>query len=127
MSQSLKILLVDDDQDLLDILHMYFEWDGAEVTSAINYTEALGEIENKDFDIVITDYSMPRMHGLYLLEMIKDVQPDMPVIIMSCYFTDDVREKAKQRNVDMLIGKPFEYETLLKGIRKVMRDRLKDK
>lgn len=121
MGQSLKILLVDDQKDFLDLISMLCEMDGAEVTCAMNYNQALAHIDKSEFDIVITDYSMPKMHGLYLLEMIKDIQPDLPVIVISAVFTSDIKKQAIDRGADMLLDKPFEYKTLIDGIRDLMR------
>ncbi len=121
MGQPIKILLVDNEQDFLDLFKVLLELDGAVVTCALNYNEALGHIEKEEFDIVITDYSMPRMHGLYLLEMIKDARPDLPVIVMSVVFTEERKQQARERNADLLLDKPFEREVLIEGIRKLMR------
>ncbi|MEW5946584.1 MAG: response regulator [bacterium] len=117
----MKILLVDDDRDVLDVLSMLFEMDGHTVGCAMNYGEALAEMEGSDYDLVITDYRMPRMHGLYLLEMIKDVNPSIPVIIMTAYQTDEMRREAKKKGADLLLAKPFSYTELQSVIRRTMR------
>ena len=121
MKHSLKILLVDDEQDFLNVLGILFEMDGAETSFALNYSEALEFLDKIDFDIVITDYRMPRMHGLYLLDMIKDKRPNMPVIIVSAYVDDKMREQARRKKADLVLQKPFEYEYLLAGIRKLLK------
>lgn len=121
MKNKLRILLVDDVQDILDVIGMLLEMDGHEVRYAMNYNDALALVESEHFDLVISDYRMPRMHGLYLLEMIKDVKPDLPVIIMTAYGTDDMLAEAKRKGVDMVLTKPFSYNELADGIRKLNR------
>ncbi len=123
----LKILLVDDDPDILDVLGLFFEMDGAEVAYAKNYNEAIEQVEKSlitlPFDIVITDFRMPRMHGLYLLDMIKDISPDMPVIIMTAYKSEEMQQEAIRKKVDFIIQKPFTYDVLLEKIIKLMREK----
>ena len=118
---SLRILLVDDVQDILDVIGMLLEMDGHELEYATNYNDALSLVESRDFDLVISDYRMPRMHGLYLLDMIKDVKPDLPVIIMTAYQTDDMIAEARRKGVDMILTKPFPYEDLAAAIKKLRR------
>ncbi|HOO56138.1 MAG TPA: response regulator [bacterium] len=121
MKEVLKILLVDDDQDILEVIGMLLKMDGAEVHIAENYNEALSLLEEVDIDITVTDWRMPGMHGLYLLDMIKDKHPEMPVIIMTAYLSDKVMVEARRKKVNMMIEKPFEYSELLAGIQKLMR------
>jgi two-component system NtrC family response regulator len=121
MKNKLRILLVDDVQDILDVIGMLLEMDGHELRYAMNYNDALALVESEPFDLVISDYRMPRMHGIYLLEMIKDVKPDLPVIIMTAYGTDDMLAEAKRKGVDMVLTKPFSYNELADGIRKLNR------
>jgi len=117
----LKILLVDDDKDILDVLGVLFETDGHDVRFAENYNEALALVETESFDLVLTDYRMPRMHGLYLLEMVKDLCPDLPVVIMTAYQTEEMKKEAKRKGAALLITKPFAYDEVMSAIRKVMR------
>ncbi len=121
MKNSLKILLVDDIQDFLDLFAMFFEMDGAETCFARDYNQALEHLESKEFDIVITDYRMPRMHGLYLIEMIKAKNPDMPVILVSAYVDEKFAEIAKETGADEVMKKPFEYDELISNIQKVLK------
>lgn len=117
----LKVLVVDDDRDIRDVIGVLLEMDGHSVSLAENYNDALAMVECETFDLVITDYRMPRMHGLYLLEMIKDIRPGIPVIIVTAYQTDEMKKEARKKGVDLLITKPFEYGDLLAGVKKVMK------
>jgi two-component system, NtrC family, nitrogen regulation response regulator NtrX len=121
MKNNLRILLVDDVEDLLDIISELLEMDGYEVKCATNYYDALAALDEREFDLVITDYCMPKMNGLYLLEMIKDKQPNMPVIIISGVMNEEAKISAKRRGVDMILFKPFPYEQLDAAIRKMKR------
>jgi len=119
--RSLKLLIVDDDTDLLELLGMLLAMEGAEVALAESYYKALDRLEENNFDLVVADWRMPKMHGLYLLEMIKDMKPEMPVIIMTAYLSDEIRIEAKKRGVDLLLEKPFEYKDLHAGILRLVK------
>jgi DNA-binding NtrC family response regulator len=123
MSIPIKILLVDDEQDLLNCHKVLLELDWASATCAHSYYEAHKFIENEHFDIVVTDYSMPKMHGIYLLDMIKDKRPDLPVIIVSAYVDDAMREKAMIKKADLVLKKGYTYSYLLECIMKILKKR----
>ena len=120
MTSNLRILFVDDEKELLDIFNLLLEMDGHQVTCATNYNDALALVEENPFDLVITDYRMPRWHGIYLLDMIKDRRPEMPVIMITAYEKDEMIAEARRKGVDLVLGKPFEYETLLESIENLM-------
>jgi len=126
MNIPIKILLVDNEQDFLDVHKALLELDGAETSSALNYNEALKLLEKNKFDIVITDYSMPGMHGIYLLDMIKDMNPDLPVIIVSAYLDDEKREKARRKKADLVLEKGYDYSFLLSCIIKLLKKKRKN-
>ncbi|MFA6449551.1 MAG: response regulator [bacterium] len=121
MKQAIKILLVDDEQDFLDVFGAILDMDGAETSFAHGYNEALDLFEKNEYDIVITDYSMPGWDGLYLLDMIKSQKPDMPVIIVSNYLNDEKTRKAYRMKADWVLKKQFAYEELLAGIQRLLR------
>lgn len=114
--RALKILLVDDDRDLLDLFELLLEMDNASVSCATNYHNALRAFEKEHFDIVITDWSMPIMTGLYLLDMVKSAKPEIPVIIITAYLTDKIKNEAKLKKADLILEKPFDYKELHAGI-----------
>ncbi len=119
-------MVVEDQPDIMELFGALLEMDGAVVHKASSYNEALEIADNNEIDIVLTDYKMPGMHGLYLLDMIKHKNADMPVILMSAYLDDDVAVKARRLGVDYILEKPFEYEELFKAIRKLLRKKWRE-
>lgn len=77
------ILSVDDDPHLLELLKLYLEDSGFEVTTTTQPTEALKIFEQVKPDLVLTDLHMPTMSGIELLSSLKDTSPDTPVVILS--------------------------------------------
>ena len=82
-----RILVVDDDpmlrQALPDTVHLYFE--DARIDVAGSADEALALLALEDYDVVLTDFSMPKMDGLELIKTIGVLRPDCPVILVTAY------------------------------------------
>ena len=64
------------------------------------------------FDLVVTDFNMPGISGLDVARAVRDAQPDLPVIVVSGYVTDELRAQAAAAGVRELISKPQEVEEL---------------
>jgi DNA-binding NtrC family response regulator len=81
-----RILVVDDELDMLMLLRMMIE-DSTdyEVETTNNPSEALKILTEKDIDLVISDLKMPGMDGMELFDEVKDIKPDIPVIIITAY------------------------------------------
>ena len=77
------ILIVDDEKNYLTILSAVLEEEGFEVLTALGGQEALEIYKTSDLDLVVTDMKMPEMDGIELLENIKQLDPDLPVMMMS--------------------------------------------
>jgi DNA-binding response OmpR family regulator len=80
-----KILLVDDEDGIQLLYREEFEDDGYLVQSAMNGEEALKNFQSDPPDLVILDINMPGMNGIEVLRKMKEVQPELPVILSSAY------------------------------------------
>ena len=78
-----KILLVEDDVDLGNVLKQYLELEGYEVNQCYNGDEGLVQFTNGDFDLCILDVMMPKMDGFTLAKSIKTLDPKIPFISFS--------------------------------------------
>ncbi len=108
--RSLKLLFVEDEQDLLDIISGALVKLKANFLTANNGEEALVKLEeNSDIDAVITDINMPYMNGLEMIKIMKDRGLDIPIIVMSAHTETEYLEKAKEFGVDEYILKPFDF------------------
>lgn len=105
-----KILLVDDEESIHLLYREEFEEDGYEVHSALSGEEALEKLNIVTPDLVILDINMPGMNGIDVLRRMKEMQPNMPVILCSAYqeFKQDLASWAsdayivKSANLDEL-------------------------
>ena len=80
-----RILLVDDEDGIQLLYREEFEEEGYEVVSAYNGEEALEKFSQEPPDVVILDINMPGMNGIEVLRRMKELSPDLPVILSSAY------------------------------------------
>ena len=83
------VLIVDDEKNYPPILGAVLQEEGFESLIANSGQEALEILENSNVDLVLTDMKMPVMDGIQLLERIKGIEPDLPVIMMTAHGTVD--------------------------------------
>lgn len=117
-----KILIVDDEPDMLKLLSMILrEKTPYEITTTNNPIEAVELAKKGDFDLVITDLKMPGLDGLQLLEEVKKRDEDVPVIIITAYGTIDAATEAIEKGGFDFITKPFKKEQILFTIEKALK------
>ena len=117
-----KILIVDDEPDMLKLLSMIIrEKTSYEVTTTNNPVEALDLAQKNPFDLVITDLKMPGLDGIELLDAVKQVDTDMPIIIITAYSSVEAAAEAIQKGGFDFITKPFRKEQILFTIDKAMK------
>lgn len=114
MALKKKILIVDDEETLTFSLYQSFQlWNQHyDVATAASGDEALKKLTASDFDLVITDISMPGMSGIELLSQIKAHYPKTEVIIMTAYGSEEKREEALRNGARYYLEKPFEIKEL---------------
>lgn len=114
-----KILLVDDESDLLEVLKEIFEARGYRVTTACSGKEALVHLSEQSFDVVCTDFSMPQMNGLELLKAARAIDPYMAFVFWSGYWDQEIWDEIlKFGNVSRL-EKPFkrdQFKSIIENI-----------
>lgn len=117
----IKILLVEDDNDLNRFVSSSLRNAGYEVFSAHNGAEALLQTENTKYDLILTDIMMPEMNGFELAENIRTTDKALPIVFMSA--KDDKPSKMLGYNIgiDEYITKPFDIDILLMTIKAILR------
>ncbi len=98
------VLLVDDNRDGLLVRSSLLEELGYQVKMAKNGEEGLKLFESSNFDVVVTDYRMPRMNGVELIERIRKVNPNARVILLSG-FVDPLGLTEENTGADVVIAK----------------------
>ncbi len=117
-----KILLVDDEKDMLLLLERIIsEERDHELSSETNPLRALELFKKDDFDLVITDLKMPKMDGITLLHELKGLRPDVAVVVITAYATIETAVEAIQKGAFDYVTKPFRRERILITIDKAMK------
>ncbi|MGB9619946.1 MAG: response regulator [Armatimonadota bacterium] len=117
--RGLKILLVDDDRSLLDILGSLLQLEGHDVVAVPSAHEGLLKMKESKFDLVLADNKMPRTTGMDMLKVIKEEYPDTKVVIMTAYASVDNTVEAWRLGVFDYLPKPFKLADLRQVIDKV--------
>ncbi len=120
MFKGKKILVVDDEQDLREILSADFESEGALVEEAKNGKEALGKVKSSAFDVVVSDIRMPGGDGVSLARDIKSLDVLKPVVFLITGFSDIKSWEAYELGAEGLVTKPFHLDALRESIDRVM-------
>ena len=120
-----RILIVDDDPNLLVLLADQLRADGYEIATARDGDEALRRLRTSWPDLLIIDMMMPRMDGLSLAREIKS-QADLPIIVLSAIDAGDSKADLLEEVAEDYVTKPYHYPELRARINRVMR-RLGDK
>ncbi len=114
------ILVVDDEKNYLLVLSAVLEDEGYEVLTAQGGHEALEIQKSSDLDLILSDMKMPAMDGIELLENIKALDPDLPMIMMTAHGTIDKAVEAMQKGAYSYILKPFDNERLTLYVKKAV-------
>jgi CheY-like chemotaxis protein len=114
-----KVLLVDDDEAVVTFIESYLELHGFNVTSfsesviALNYFDA----HRDEFDLVISDQTMPVMTGIEMAKAMLSLRPDLPIILMTGYSEEVDERSAKALGLAEFLMKPFSINELLQAVR----------
>jgi DNA-binding response OmpR family regulator len=124
MERSLKILLVEDDQNFGDVLKSYLEMHDYDVTLATDGAAGWDKFRKNKYDLCILDVMMPKKDGFSLGKDIRDKDPDMPIVFLTAKtMKEDVLQGFKM-GADDYITKPFNSEELLYRIQAILKRKL---
>ena len=116
-----SLLIVDDDPTLLDVLSELFS--GMEVHPAASAEEALDRLSRGEYDVVVTDISMPGMSGETLLGFIKTNSPATPVIFISGSKDRDLAQRLRVKGAADFLSKPFDLAEIRRTVEQALESR----
>ena len=116
------ILVVDDDAGIRKLFQESLEEIGINVITARNGSEAINLITQNNFDLAFIDLKLPVVDGTDLLAWIRDMNRELPVIVITEYPNSDLMEKALQHGPLTLLKKPFGQEEILNAVRFLIGD-----
>lgn len=118
-----KILIIDDEPDICKALKFLLEREEYSVTCSYSGEEALPTIQSDGFDIILTDLKMGRVDGLAVLEKVKEISPETPVIIMTAFGSVESAVEAMKRGATDYVVKPFLNEEIKLTIRRLLEQK----
>lgn len=114
--KTLQILIVDDNKDFCTNCIDILESKGYSATAVYDGLAAMEAVRERTFDCVLMDIKMPVMNGVDAYKMIKQIDPDLPVIMMSAYAVEDLIEEALRTGAFAIFHKPLDFEKLFATI-----------
>ena len=117
-----RILMVDDEADLIKVVHVRLAANGYEVIAASNGLEGLEKAQKERPDLILLDVMMPRMHGLDVLLKLKD-NPEtasIPVLMLTANDDTESISKARALGAKDYIVKPFNLEALMDSVKRYL-------
>jgi DNA-binding NtrC family response regulator len=115
-----KILIVDDDRNLLEVLKVRVESAGYDVTTAAKEEDALEAAEGEVFDLSIVDLHLQRRNGISLMKDLRALLPNMPVIILTAQATTESAAQAMRQGACGYLAKPFNSGDLFSHIEQAL-------
>ena len=118
-----KILVTEDEESVREIIKWALEENGFEVITAVNGKDALDKFKKHEFHLVLSDIKMPVMTGMELLKNIKNLDPDMPVIMVTAVSDVNIALDALKNGAYDYVTKPFNIEELLVAVKRALEKR----
>lgn len=112
-----KVLIVDDESLIVELCQRFLSGAGFEVKTVFRGDDAIALCQKEAFDLILSDVRMPGISGLELIKMIKQIQPQMVIVIMTGHGTIQTAIEAMKQGALGFLLKPFTEEELLKSIR----------
>ncbi len=114
----MNVLVVDDKKIIRDFFDFTLGFYGHDITVVHDPAEVIDAVRAKHFDIAFLDILMPEKDGVQVLKEIKEVAPDLPIVMMSGYSLEEQQQQAKALGAFTCLKKPFELE----DIRRVFKE-----
>jgi two-component system nitrogen regulation response regulator NtrX len=118
-----RLLIVDDEESIRDVLRQLFEYEGHEVETAASAPEALELIRSEAPDVIFLDVKMPKVDGLEALDRIRELAPRAQVVMISGHGTIETALEATRRGAYDFLEKPLDTDRLLVTLRNVLNVR----
>lgn len=122
-----RILVIDDEAGIVEMLTILFEKEGYEVASARSAGDGMKRLEVFDPDLVLTDYRMPDGTGLDVLKRVRELAPDTPVVMITAYTSTKTAIEALKAGAYDYVSKPFDVDELKHTVERALeRKRLSE-
>ncbi len=118
-----NILVVDDEENIRELLTSILTRFNHNVTTATDGMEGIAAFRNEDYDIVFTDLGMPEMSGWEVAQQIKNIDPNVMMVLVTGWGIELDENELKKKNIDSVISKPFQIKQILDVVSEVLESR----
>ena len=117
----IRILVVEDDKMVSDVLSLVMIRFGYDVDAYIKPTDALQDYELNKYKIIITDLDIPDMNGIEFIDEIRKIDKEIPIIICSGFISKDVEDMQEKLNISYMFNKPPNIMDLNNKVKELIR------
>jgi len=107
-----KVLVIDDEEDIRNIIGEFCEIIGLEKEICANGKEGLEIFKNENFDLIITDIKMPDMDGYEFVKKIREMNNSIPIVICSGFIDEKTKDKFREIGINYYLEKPFKLNEI---------------
>jgi len=115
-----RVLVVDDEPKICELLQALLRREGYEVETAFDARAALSKLRGGAFNLVVSDIKMPGMDGFELARRVKDLDEEMPFVVITGYATMETAVRALRQGVDDYVTKPFRIDEIRQVVSRVL-------
>jgi signal transduction histidine kinase/ActR/RegA family two-component response regulator len=115
-----RILVIDDEDSVRDILSQILGVKGHQVVVASDGEEGIERFKNEIFDLVFTDLGMPKISGWEVGKTIKGLNPKVPIVMITGWGMELSKEKMQENGIDLIVSKPFQFDQVVELVSEAM-------
>ena len=119
----IEVLIVDDDPRILKLAATFLEREGLEVRCATCGEEALQQVKENTFSLMITDLHMPGMKGFELAEKVRKIAPEMPIFMITGDDSGETHSLAREAGIVKVFAKPLRFTEIMETARGTIVER----
>ncbi len=119
-----KVLLVDDEKDFVEALGERMKNRGMNVTTTTSAKDAINKVKAESYDAIVLDLQMPEMDGMEALKAMREIKPEMQIILLTGHATVEKGIKAIKMGAMDLIEKPADMEMITEKIKKAQAKKM---
>jgi len=117
-----RVLVIEDQEDLAALYEQALTTEGFEVSKAYTGEEGVGLFEDNGADAVVLDMTLPEMHGVQTLQAIRNLNANVPVVVVTGETSDETRRQCERLGVQHYLSKPADYGDITDALRRALDD-----
>lgn len=122
LSKEKKLLLVEDDSLMLEVLKELLSDSGVSVDTSVNGAEGYQKFSENNYDLIISDIQMPVLNGVEFLKKVRSKDSQSPKFMLLTGYSTYKNEEVFKLGANSLMNKPFEFDDLINEVQKLLKD-----